>query len=146
LIKLEVGIDIVHVPHKGAAGASPTSSPARSSGSAVQTIAPQVRAGKACACDHGERALRHFRSSDFEGTGIARLSWRHGTVCLRRRARPPQLRNQRRPKCATAQPEVRKHSHGTPGRCGGPERFGEMVGRELGRWARVVSAAKIKPD
>jgi tripartite-type tricarboxylate transporter receptor subunit TctC len=29
---------------------------------------------------------------------------------------------------------------------GSPERFGEMVGRELARWARVVAAAKIKAD
>jgi tripartite-type tricarboxylate transporter receptor subunit TctC len=26
------------------------------------------------------------------------------------------------------------------------ERFGDMVKRELARWARVVAAAKIKPD
>ena len=29
---------------------------------------------------------------------------------------------------------------------GTPERFGGMVKNELTRWARVVSAAKIKPD
>jgi tripartite-type tricarboxylate transporter receptor subunit TctC len=29
---------------------------------------------------------------------------------------------------------------------GSPERFGEMVRHDLARWARVVAAAKIKPD
>jgi tripartite-type tricarboxylate transporter receptor subunit TctC len=29
---------------------------------------------------------------------------------------------------------------------GSPERFAEMIGRELTRWARVVAAAKIKAD
>jgi len=29
---------------------------------------------------------------------------------------------------------------------GSPERFGDMVRRELERWARVVAAAKIKAD
>ena len=29
---------------------------------------------------------------------------------------------------------------------GTPERFGDMVSRELARWARVVAAAKIKAD
>jgi tripartite-type tricarboxylate transporter receptor subunit TctC len=29
---------------------------------------------------------------------------------------------------------------------GSPERFGDMVRRELTRWSRVVAAAKIKPD
>lgn len=29
---------------------------------------------------------------------------------------------------------------------GSPERFGDMVKRDLARWARVVAAAKIKPD
>jgi len=29
---------------------------------------------------------------------------------------------------------------------GSAERFGDMVRRELARWARVVAAAKIKAD
>ena len=46
------------------------------------------------------------------------------------------------------QPEIReqltKQGMNTVG--GSPERFGEMLKRELARWPRVVAAAKIKPD
>jgi hypothetical protein len=31
-------------------------------------------------------------------------------------------------------------------RGGSPERFGDMVGKELVRWAQVVEKAKIKAD
>ena len=154
LIKLETGIDIVHVPYKGA-GAAITDligGHVQATVSAMQTISPQVRAGKLrMLAVMGEKRVPAFPDvPTMKEQGLPNLVVETWYGLFAPAGTPPAIVTQLNAdlNALLQQPEVRdalaRQDLNTVG--GSPERFGEMVRRDLARWTRVVAAAKIKAD
>ena len=154
LIKLETGIDIVHVPYKGAAGAITdlVGGHVQAMVSAMQTISPQVRSGKVrMLAVMGEKRSPGFPDvATMKEQGLPNLvveTWyglfapagTPGSVIAKVNADINALLEQSDVREMLARQDM--HAVG-----GTSERFGEMVKRELVRWKRVVEAGKIRPD
>ena len=154
LFKLEAGIDMLHVPYKGSAGALTdlVGGHVQAMVAAMQTISPQMRAGKLrmLAVMSEKRAATFPEVPTMKEQGLPDLvveTWygmfapagTPGAVVTRLNADVNAL---------LAQPEIRDSlaRQGMNAVGGSAERFAEMVRRELARWARVVTAAKIKAD
>lgn len=154
LLKLETGINIVHVPYKGAAGAlaDVVAGHVDAMISATQTAYPHVQAGRlrALALMSPERSAAYPDVPTIKEQGLSDLeveTW-YGAFApagtpaavvskinagLDAALRDPQARS------------VLEKQAMTP--VGGPSgRLGELVKKELPRWKRVVSAAGIKAD
>ena len=154
LIKLETSIDIVHVPYKGA-GAAITDligGHVQAMVSALQTISPQVRAGKLrMLAVMGEKRVAAFTEvptmTEQGLPGLVVETW-YGLFAPA--GTPPAVVAQLNAdlNALLLQPEVRdalaRQDLNAVG--GSAERFGDMVRRDLARWSRVVTAAKIKAD
>jgi tripartite-type tricarboxylate transporter receptor subunit TctC len=154
LIKLETGIDIVHVPYRGA-GAAITDligGHVQAMVSALQTISPQVRAGKLrMLAVMGEKRVVAFPEvPTMKEQGLPALVVETWYGLFAPAGTPPAVVAQLNAdlNALLQQPEVRdslaRQDLNAVG--GSPERFGDMVRRDLARWARVVTAASIKPD
>ena len=154
LIKLETGIDIVHVSYKGAAGAMTDliGGHVQAMVSAMQTIAPQVRGGKVrmLAVMGEKRSVAFPEVPTMKEQGLPNLvveTWYGmfapaGTpqaVVAQLNADLNALLHQAEVRESLARQDLNAVG-------GSAERFGEMVRRDLARWTRVVAAAKIKPD
>ena len=154
LIKLETGIDIVHVPYKGMAGALTDlmGGNVQAMVSGIQTVAPQVRAGRLrMLATMGEKRSAAFPDvATMQEQGLPTLvveTWYGlfapaGTpagVVAKLNADFNTLLQQ-----SDMRESLARQDLNTVG--GSAERFGDMVRRELARWARVVAAAKIKAD
>jgi len=154
LIKLEAGIDIVHVPYKGASGAviDLVGGHVQAMVSAVQTISPQVRAGKLrMLAVMGEKRSAGFPEvPTMKEQGLPNLvveTW-YGMFAPAGTPAAVVAKLNGDVNALLQQVDVREslgRQNMNPAG-GSPERFGEMVSRELTRWARVVAAANIKPD
>jgi tripartite-type tricarboxylate transporter receptor subunit TctC len=154
LIKLESGIDIVHVPYKGATGAVTDliGGHVQAMVSAMQTISPHVRSGKLRML----AVMGHKRSPAFpevqtmKEQGLPKLVVETWYGLFAPSATPPAIVGKINAEinALLQQIDVReslaRQDLNAVG--GSPERFGEMVKEDLGRWARVVAAAKIRPD
>jgi tripartite-type tricarboxylate transporter receptor subunit TctC len=154
LIKLETGIDIVHVPYKGAAGAVTdlVGGHVQAMVSAVQTISPQVRAGKVrMLAVMGEKRSAAFPDvPTMKEQGLPDLvveTW-YGVFAPAGTPAGVISKLNTDINALIEQADVREllTRQGMNAVGGSPERFGDMVKRELARWSRVVAAAKIKPD
>ncbi len=154
LIKLETGIDIVHVPYKGAAGATTDliGGHVQAMVSAIQTIAPQVRGGKVrmLAVMGEKRAAAFPEVPTMQEQGLPNLvveTW-YGMFAPAGTPLTVVAQLNADVNALLQQPDVReslaRQDLNAVG--GSPERFEEMVRRELARWTRVVAVAKIKPD
>jgi tripartite-type tricarboxylate transporter receptor subunit TctC len=154
LIKLETGIDIVHVPYKGA-GAAITDligGHVQAMVSALQTISPQVRAGKLrMLAVMGEKRVAAFPEvPTMKEQGLPGLVVETWYGLFAPAGTPAAVVAQLNAdlNALLQQPEVRdsllRQDLNAVG--GSPESFGDMVRRDLARWARVVTAASIKPD
>jgi tripartite-type tricarboxylate transporter receptor subunit TctC len=154
LIKLETGIDIVHVPYKGMAGAITDlmGGNVQAMVSAIQTVSPQVRAGRlkmlAVMSDQRAPAFPDIATMREQGLPTLMVETWYGlfapaatpaAVVAKLNAEINVLLQQAEVRELLARQDMRAVG-------GTPERFGDMVRRELGRWARVVNAAKIKAD
>ena len=154
LIKLETGIDIVHVPYKGMAGALTDlmGGNVQAMVSGIQTVAPQVRAGRLrMLATMGEKRSAAFPDvATMQEQGLPTLvveTWYGlfapaGTpagVVAKLNADFNTLLQQ-----SDMRESLARQDLNTVG--GSAERFGDMVRHELARWARVVTAAKIKAD
>ena len=154
LIKLDTGIDIVHVPYKGMAGALTDlmGGNVQAMVSGIQTVAPQVRAGRLrMLATMGEKRSAAFPDvATMQEQGLPTLvveTWYGlfapaGTpagVVAKLNADFNALLQQ-----SDMRESLSRQDLNTVG--GSAERFGDMVRRELARWARVVTAAKIKAD
>ena len=154
LIKLETGIDIVHVPYKGMAGALTDlmGGNVQAMVSGIQTVAPQVRAGRLrMLATMGEKRSAAFPDVvTIQEQGLPTLvveTWYGlfapaGTpagVVAKLNADFNALLQQ-----SDMRESLSRQNLNTVG--GSAERFGDMVRHELARWARVVTAAKIKAD
>ena len=154
LIKLEAGIDIVHVPYKGAAGAVTdlVGGHVQAMVSAMQTISPQVRAGKLrMLAVMGEKRSAPFPDvPTMKEQGLPSLvveTW-YGLFAPAGTPAGVVAKLNSDLNALLEPAEVREllARQGMNAVGGTPERFGEMVRRELARWSRVVAVAKIKPD
>ncbi|HUP96089.1 MAG TPA: tripartite tricarboxylate transporter substrate binding protein [Burkholderiales bacterium] len=154
LIKLETGIDIVHVPYKGASGAITdlVGGHVQTMVSSMQTISPQVRAGKLrmLAVMGEKRAPAFPETPTMKEQGLPNLvveTW-YGLFAPAGTTAAVIAKLNADLNALLEQAEVREllvRQELNPAG-GSPERFGQMVRAELARWARVVAAAKIKAD
>ena len=154
LLKLETGIDIVHVPYKGLTGAITDlmGGHVQAMISATQTAAPHVQSGRlrALAVMSLERSTAFPDAPTMKEAGLPQLeveTW-YGSFAPAGTSAAVVSRVNSDVNALLQQPDVREllGKQGMTPRGGTPERFGDMVRKELVRWARVVKAASIKAD
>ena len=154
LLKLETGIDIVHVPYKGLAGAMTDlmGGHVQSMISATQTAASPVRAGRlrVVAVMSPKRSTAFPEAPTFKEQGFPTLEVETWYGAFAPAGTPPAVvaRINADINAVLQLPDMRDvlANQGMVPRGGSPEQFGDMVRKELVRWARVVEKAKIKAD
>jgi tripartite-type tricarboxylate transporter receptor subunit TctC len=154
LIKLETGIDLVHIPYKGSAGAASdlVGGHVQATVAALQTMAPFVNSGRLrmLAVLSEERSSAFPEVPTLKELGLSNLvvdTWYGlyapaGTpheIVARLNAEVNALLQLSDVKEALAK-------QGLAAVVDKPERLGALVERELARWNRVVAAASIKGD
>lgn len=154
LLKLESGMDIVHVPYKGSAGAlaDVVAGHVQVTIAGLQTVQPHVRSGKLRALGVmsaertsalpdvptlAEHGLRELEVETWYG--IFAPAGTTAPVVAKINAELNLLLND-----AAVRSAIEKQGMAVAG--GPPEGLGELLGRELTRWARVVNATGIKAD
>jgi len=154
LLKLETGIDIVHLPYKGSAGAlaDVVAGHVQVTIAGLQTAQPHVRSGKlrALAVMSAQRAPAFPDVPTLAEQGLRELeveTW-YGVFAPAGTA-PPVLAKVNAAlntllNDAAMRSAIEKQGMAVAG--GPPERLGELLGRELARWTRVVNATGIKAD
>ena len=154
LIKLETGIDMVHVPHKGMAGAMVDllGGHVQAMVTAMQTVAPQVRANKlrmlAVMSAKRSQAMPGVPTMIEQGMPSLVVETWYGLFAPA--ATPPAIVGKLNAdvNALLQLPDTRdalaRQGMNVVG--GGGEAFGGLVKQELARWARVVTAAKIRAN
>ena len=154
LLKLETGIDIVHVPYKGFAAAitDVMGGHVQAMIPSFQTAHPYVTGGRLrmLAVMSAERSPALPDVPTLKEQGLPRLEVESWYGALAPAATPATViaRLNSDIVALLQQPEIREQlaKQGMNPAGGPPERFGALVKSELARWSRVVAAAKIKPD
>jgi tripartite-type tricarboxylate transporter receptor subunit TctC len=154
LLKLETGIDIVHVPYKGLAGAITDlmGGHVQAMISATQTAASAVNSGRlrAVAVMSPERSAAFPEAPTMKEAGLPQLEVETWYGAFAPAGTPAAVvgRINSEINALLQQTDIREAlaKQGMTPRGGSPERFGDMVRKELARWARVVKAANIKAD
>ena len=154
LLKLETGMDIVHVPYKGAAGAISdlVGGHVQAMISALQTVGPHVQSGRLrmLAVMSARRAEAFPDAPTLKEAGMPDLeveTWyalfapakTPIEITARLNAELNQLLKE-----ADVKDVIAKQGLVPAG--GSPEELGDRVKRELASWTRVVRAAGIKAD
>jgi len=154
LLKLETGMDIVHVPYKGAAGAIAdlVGGHVQAMVSALQTVAPHVQSGRLrmLAVMSAKRAEAFADVPTLKEAGAPDLeveTWyamfapagTSGAIVARINRDVNELLQE-----ADVRDVLAKQGLDPAG--GTPEVLGNRVKRELANWTRVVKAAGIKAD
>ena len=154
LIKLETGMDLVHVPYKGSAGAATDliGGHVQATVAALQTMAPFVASGrlKMLAVLSSERSsafpdvptmkeLGHPRLVVDTWYGIYAPAGTPAEVVARLNSEVNALLQLAEMKDALAR-------QGLTAVADRPERLAELVAQELERWNRVVAGARIQGD
>jgi tripartite-type tricarboxylate transporter receptor subunit TctC len=154
LIKLEAGIDIVHVPYKEAsrAVADVVAGQVQAMVSSMQTVAPQVNAGKLrmIGLMSPERAKAYPDVPTLKEQGMPNLEVETWYAVFAPAGTPPAI-------IARLNADLNEHlkhpavrevlaKQGLDTAGGPPERLAQLVARELPRWKRVVGAAGIKAE
>jgi tripartite-type tricarboxylate transporter receptor subunit TctC len=154
LLKLETGIDIVHVPYKGAGGAlaDVIGGHVDAMISALQTAAPHVHSGKVrmLAVMSAERsnAFPDVPTAKEQGFPELEVETWYG-VFAPAGTPPPVVQKINADMNVQLTDPALKELLGKQGMApagGTPERFATLVKQELARWTRVVAAAGIKAD
>jgi len=154
LLKLETGIDVVHVPYKGAGGALADLIGGHVDAmiSAVQTAAPHVQSGKLrmLAVMSGERSGAFPAVPTVKEAGLPELEVETWYGLFAPAGTPAfaidKINGEINSLLADAQIKDLLAKQGMSAAGGRPERLGELVKQELARWTRVVNAARIKAD
>jgi tripartite-type tricarboxylate transporter receptor subunit TctC len=154
LIKLETGMDIVHVPYKGAAGAlaDVVGGHVEATIAAVQTAYPHVQSGKlrALAIMSADRSPAYPEVPTMKEQGLADLEVETWYAAFAPANTPSQivqkLNSDINSVLRDAQVREVIEKQGMTAVGGTPQRLAELVKKELPRWNRVVSAAGIKAD
>ncbi|HSA90129.1 MAG TPA: tripartite tricarboxylate transporter substrate binding protein [Burkholderiales bacterium] len=154
LLKLETGVNIVHVPYKGAAGAlaDVVGGHVQATIAAVQTAQPHVLSGKL----RGVGVMSAARSPAFPEVptlreqglpGLEVETW-YGAFAPAGTPGAAVAKLNQELNSALRDPAILQllAKQGMTAAGGPPERLGELVKRELERWTRVVNAAGIKAD
>jgi tripartite-type tricarboxylate transporter receptor subunit TctC len=152
LLKLETGMNIVHVPYKGAAGAlaDVIGGHVQATVAAVQTAQPHIASGKLRGLGvmgaERSRAFAHVPTLREQGYADLEVETWYGAFAPA--GTPPATITRINADLNEALKEVADQiaRQGMSAAGGPPERLGELVKRELVRWARVVNAAGIKAD
>ena len=154
LFKLETGIDIVHVPYKGLAGAitDVMAGHVQAVISATQTAHSAVQAGRlrVLAVMSPERSPAYPDAPTVKELGLAQVeveTW-YGAFAPGATPAPGVARINGEINSLLELPDARDAMarQGMTPRGGTPERLGSLVRAELARWDRVVKAANIKAD
>lgn len=154
LIKLEAGIDLVHVPYKGFGGAMQDllGGHVQAMVSALQSAAPQVQSGKLrmLAVMSAERSAAFPDVPTMKEQGLPKLEVETWYGVFAPAGTPAEVIAKvnlelngllRTSEVRDALAKQGMHPAG-----GSPEQFGDLVKRELARWTRVVNAAGINAD
>jgi tripartite-type tricarboxylate transporter receptor subunit TctC len=154
LLKLETGMDIVHVPYKGAAGAISdlVGGHVQAMISALQTVAPHVHSGRLrmLAVMSAQRAEAFPDVPTLKQAGLPDLEVETWYAMFAPAGTPAAI-------VARANADLNDflkegdvkdvlEKQGLAPRGGTPEVLGERVKKELASWTRVVKAAHIKAD
>ena len=154
LLKLETGMDLVHVPYKGAGGAlaDVVGGHVQATVAGIQTAQPYVASGRlrALGVMSAERsaALPGVPTLKEQGLGELVVETWYGAFAP---ARTPawvvsQINRDLNLVLRDAAIQELLEKQGLLPAGGPPERLGQLVKRELGRWTRVVNEAGIKAD
>jgi len=154
LLKLDARIDLVHVPYKGSGGALAdlVGGHVQAMIVSLQTVAPYVQSGKLrmLAVMSAERSPAFPDVPTLKELGLADLevdTW-YGVFAPAGTAGAIISKLNAEVNALLKQPEVREllAKQGLVPAGGTPERFGELVRKELARWSRVVATAGIKGE
>ena len=154
LLKLETGINIVHVPYKGFSGAisDAIAGHVQAMVSALQSAHPHVASGRLrmLAVMSGERSDAFPGVPTMKEAGLPNLeiyTW-YGTFAPAGTPAAAVSRINGDINELLKQPEIRTllAKLGMNPAGGPPDRLGDLVKKELPRWKRVVEAARIKAD
>jgi tripartite-type tricarboxylate transporter receptor subunit TctC len=154
LLKLETGMDIVHVPYKGAAGAITdlVGGQVQAMISALQTVAPHVKNGRLrmLAVMSGQRAEAFPDVPTLKEAGLPELEVETWYAMFAPAGTPAAIvaRVNRDANELLKEADVREvlAKQGLEPGGGTPDALGARVKRELANWTRVVRAARIKAD
>jgi tripartite-type tricarboxylate transporter receptor subunit TctC len=154
LLKLEAGMDIIHVPYKGAAGAISdlVGGHVQAMISALQTVAPHVQSGRLrmLAVMSAKRAEAFPDVPTLEEAGAPDLEVETWYAMFAPAGTPGAIvaRINRDVNELLKETDVRDvlAKQGLDAAGGTPEVLGNRVKRELANWTRVVKAAGIKAD
>ena len=154
LLKLELGMDIVHVPYKGAAGAITdlVAGQVQATVASLQTIGQHVASGKLRMMGvlSPERVPALPDAPTMKEQGLSNLevdTW-YGVFAPAGTPAAIVAKINNELNLLLKVPEIREvlAKQGLDAAGGTPERFAERVRQEIPRWTRVVKAAGIKPD
>ncbi|HEV3009838.1 MAG TPA: tripartite tricarboxylate transporter substrate binding protein [Burkholderiales bacterium] len=154
LLKLETGMNIVHVPYKGAAGAlaDVVGGHVQATIAAVQTAQPHVASGKlrAVGLMSAVRSQAFPEVPTLKEQGLPELEVETWYGAFAPAGTPAEVvaRLNSDLNLLLKEPAIREFlaKQGMAPVGGPPQRLGELVNRELARWTRVVNAAGIKAD
>ena len=154
LVKLETGMDIVHVPYKAAAGAltDVVGGHVDATVAAVQTAHPQVQAGKlrALAVMSAERSPAYPDVPTMKEQGLPDLEVETWYGAFVPACTPAQVVQKLNSDVNTVLRDVQVREaiekQGMTPVGGTSQRLGNLLKSELPRWNRVVTAAGIKAD
>ena len=154
LLKLETGMNIVHVPYKGAAGAlaDVVGGHVQATIAALQTAHPHVQSGKlrALGVMSAERSQAFPDVPTLREQGLKELEVETWYGAFAPAGTPPAVVSRINDdlnaslKDGNVRDVIAKQGMVPVG--GPPERMGNLVKSELARWTRVVHAAGIKAD
>ena len=154
LLKLETGMDIVHVPYKAEAGArgDVVGGHVDATVSALQTAHPQIVSGqlRALGVMSAERASAYPDVPTLKEQGVPDVeveTW-YGALAHAGTPAPVLTRLNEEINVALKDASVRDvlGKQGLTAAGGSPERFAELIRKDIARWTRVVKAAGIKAD
>lgn len=151
LVKLESGIDVVHVPYKGSAGAASdlVGGHVQASIAALQTVAPFVASGRLrmLAVLSSERNAAFPDVPTMKELGHPALVVDTWYGIFAPAGTPPDVVARINSECNAILrlPDIRDAlaKQGLAAVADRPERLGELVAQELERWTRVVANAHI---
>jgi tripartite-type tricarboxylate transporter receptor subunit TctC len=154
LLKLETGIDIVHVPYKGASGAlaDVVGGHVDAMISATQTAHPHVQSGRlrALAVMSAERSPAYPDVPTMKEAGLPDMeveTW-YGAFAPAGTPSPILQKVNGEINALLKDASIREalEKQGMTPAGGPPQRLRDLVKKELPRWSRVVNAAGIKAD
>jgi len=152
LVKLETGIDLVHVPYKGSAGASSdlVGGHVQATVAALQTMAPFVTTGRlrmvAVLSEERSPAFPEVPTMKELGhPGLVVDTW-YGIFAPAGTPREAVARLNKEVNALLQQDEIRDAlaKQGMTPVIDRPERLGELVAQEIRRWNRVVTSAGLQ--